>query len=322
MQAKPGHVGRTCLVIMTFLCPEPGHSFPLGACINLGNALDAPREGDWGPPITEADLDWIAAQGFGTLRLPVRFSAHWDTAIAPAFLARVDSVIAAARMRGLRVILDLHHFDALMVDPVGQAPVFRAIWTELARHYAGHDDGLIFELLNEPRDALEGATLHALYTDVLPVIRASNPDRWIILGGGNSNDPNALAGLPVVDDRIALSFHYYAPYPFTHQQADWIATWFPPSSWGSPADIAAVETAFAALPQVNAPLFMGEFGVTERADPVSRALWTRTVRQAAEARGIAWCHWAYRAGFGIVTPEGPGWQAGMQDALFGSADPR
>lgn len=322
MQAKASHLQTLCLVMLTFwhigLWPMRSEALPVQACINLGNALDAPHEGDWGPPITMTDLDWIAAQGFDTVRLPVRFSAHWDGSIDAPFLARVDSVIADARERGLRVILDLHHFDALMRDPASQAPVFLAIWTELARHYAGHDEGLLFELLNEPRDALSNETLHTLYRAALPLIRAQNPDRWIILGGGNSNDPAGLAALPVFDARIALSFHYYEPYPFTHQQADWIETWFPPSVWGTPAEIAAVHARFATLPEVNAPIIMGEFGVTERADPASRALWTRTVRQAAEAHGIAWCLWAYRAGFGIVTSDGQGWQAGMQDALFGT----
>lgn len=297
------------------------HAFPVSACLNLGNALDAPQEGAWGPPITLADLDWIAAQGFDTVRLPVRFAAHWNGAISPALLGRVDTVIAAARARGLRVILDLHHFDALMSDPAGQAPVFRSIWAELSRHYAGADDGLLFELLNEPRDALNEARLHALYESVIPVIRQHNPERWIILGGTGRNDPAGLAALPVPDDRIALSFHFYEPYAFTHQQADWIDTWFPASGWGSPDEVAAVRALFDRIPDRGAPVILGEFGVTERADPASRARWVQTVRIAAEDRGLAWCHWAFRAGFGVVRPDRHAWQDGMRAALFGADAP-
>ncbi|MDG3039780.1 glycoside hydrolase family 5 protein [Roseicyclus marinus] len=295
-------------------------AFPVATCVNLGNALDAPREGDWGPPITFEDLVWIANQGFDTVRLPVRFSGHWDGRIDPQFLRRVDEVIAQARSVGLQVILDLHHFDGLMADPVGQAPVFHAIWTELAQHYAGHDNGLVFELLNEPRGALGGERLHALYAAIIPEIRRHNPERWIILGGGNSNDLNELAALPIPDGRIALTFHYYEPYVFTHQQAEWIDIWFPASGWGTAEDVAAVRADFDRIPDLGAPIFLGEFGVYERADPVSRMHWTRVVREAAEARGIAWCHWAYRAGFDIVDARTGDWTEGMRDALFGPTD--
>lgn len=298
------------------LAAAAGHAFPVRACVNLGNALDAPEEGAWGPPITAADLAWIAAQGFDTVRLPVRFSAHWDAALSADILARVDTVVAQAQENGLRVILDLHHFDALMADPEGQAPVFYAIWQELSRHYAGHDDGLIFELLNEPHGALEGATLHDLYAGVIPDIRQHNPSRWIILGGAPQNAFDALATLPLTDGRIALSFHYYAPFAFTHQQADWIDTWYPPSKWGSAADEAAVAADFAAIPNLSAPIILGEFGATEQAEASSRVAWTRAVRRAAEARSFAWCHWAYRAGFGLVAADQLVWQDGMRQALF------
>jgi len=58
---------------------------------------------------------------------------------------------------GLTVILDLHHFDDLMSDPDAFAPVFVAIWSELADHFEGYDDRLIVELLNEPRSAVTTA---------------------------------------------------------------------------------------------------------------------------------------------------------------------
>src|SRR5579871_6942920 len=94
--------------------------------INAGNALDAPSEGAWGPPLDEAYFESVAAAGFDHVRLPVRFNAHGaKTApytIDPAFLARVDWAIDQAQARGLTIIVDFHHFEELMDDPDAESP--------------------------------------------------------------------------------------------------------------------------------------------------------------------------------------------------------
>ncbi|HEV8245996.1 MAG TPA: hypothetical protein VGP93_09520, partial [Polyangiaceae bacterium] len=54
--------------------PSPVPSFLRG--INLGDRLDAPKEGDWGPVLHETDFGFVAAAGFDHIRLPVRFNAH------------------------------------------------------------------------------------------------------------------------------------------------------------------------------------------------------------------------------------------------------
>jgi Cellulase (glycosyl hydrolase family 5) len=61
----------------------------------------------------EGDLDVIAAAGFDTLRLPVRWTAHSATrppfTIDECFARLVDAAIFAALDRGLEVIVDMHH---------------------------------------------------------------------------------------------------------------------------------------------------------------------------------------------------------------------
>lgn len=289
---------------------------PVDRCINIGNVFDAPAEGAWDPAVTAYDLDWIKGAGFDTIRLPVRFAAHFDGVIRPAFLARVTEVIDQAQARGLTVILDLHHFDQLFDDPDKYAPVFMAIWTELARHFAGHDDNLIFELLNEPHGAVTTDRAADLYHSVLPVIRAANPDRWVIVGGGNMNSSDEMRKLPDFGPRVALTFHYYDPFRFTHQQAQWTSQTFPPSRWGNADDIAAVQADIAQADLPDVPVFLGEFGVVRDADSTSRNLWIETVRRAAEARGIGWCYWAYGAGFDLRDFPGYEWYPGLYAALM------
>ena len=312
-----GRVAAVAIGLGMVFSVSQAAAVPATPCINLGNALDAPHEGAWGPPISEADLDWLAEAGFRSVRLPVRFDAGWQGRIDPALLARVDQVIAQARARGLEVVLDLHHFDRLMQDPDAHVDTFVAIWAELSAHFEGHDAGLVFELLNEPRDALTGERALQLYQRVIPKIRARHPDRWIIIGGGAMNSLDEMLALPVPDPRVALTFHYYDPFAFTHQLADWLEGDMPATDWGSPEEVARIWDDMARAARDDAPVFLGEFGVTEAAPDAQRAVWTSTVRRAAEAHGISWCYWAHRAGFGITDPATNDWRPGMWEALMG-----
>jgi endoglucanase len=306
-----------CGAVILALLPTLALSLPVERCVNLGNSLDAPTEGAWGPALQRGDLTWIAAQGFDTVRLPVRFSAHWDGQIDPAFLARVDEVIGWAREDGLKIILDLHHFEALMTDPVGQTPVFQAIWAELGDHYAGAPDDLMFELLNEPNNLLSQDRLPDLYAPVIADLRTQHPDRWIIVGGGNWNNIAGMLALEVPDDpRIALTFHYYSPFEFTHQRAEWVTPVMPASDWGTDQDKRRLQSDMGWASGRDLPILLGEFGAYSAADPGQRAAWTATARRAAEAQGFGWCVWALDAGFPIRVPGTDDWVTGMQDALL------
>jgi endoglucanase len=162
---------------------------PVERCVNLSNALEAPREGVWGYRVRRADLERIAAAGFDTVRLPVKWSAHADRAppykIDPAFLARVDEVVDWALAEGLQVIVDVHHYDALFEAPDTHMPRLEAIWRQLARHYRDAPDAVILELLNEPRGALDITRVDRLNHRLLEIIRAQDPDRWVVLATGN-----------------------------------------------------------------------------------------------------------------------------------------
>src|SRR5512147_2549931 len=108
--------------------PEPtsisGTAVPLQRGINLGNMLEAPKEGDWGLYVHENYFDLIKEAGFDFVRLPVRWFAHTERIgyddgdrgykIKPTFFARVDEIVSWALERNLKIIIDLHHYDELM----------------------------------------------------------------------------------------------------------------------------------------------------------------------------------------------------------------
>ncbi|MCA9150493.1 MAG: glycoside hydrolase family 5 protein, partial [Planctomycetales bacterium] len=194
--------------------------------VNLGNALEAPPGAQWGQQLEPWMFQEIARAGFDSVRVPIRWSAYADESnqISADFMAKIDAVVQQAESAQLAVILNIHHFDELYADPAGQRARMLAIWRQIAEHYRDASDAVYFELLNEPHDKLAGDDWNQLLADALSVVRQSNPQRPVIVGGDNWNSAASLATLklPTDDRNLIVTFHYYQPFKFTHQGANWV----------------------------------------------------------------------------------------------------
>jgi endoglucanase len=312
---------------------EPADAFEankaLGRGINLGNALEAPREGVWGMVLQPEYFTLIKQAGFQTVRVPTKWSAHAaDEApytIDPAFFQRVDWVLDQAERNGLNVVLNIHHYDEMDRDPQTSKPRFLALWKQIAQRYRDRPASVCFELLNEPHGQLSDDLWNSIVPEALRVIRQSNPTRIVIVGPGMWNNVNNLPKLqlPVSDRFLIATFHYYLPFPFTHQGANWVANsqrWLGTTWTATPEELAALRADFdkaAGWAKANnRPLFLGEFGAYSRADMDSRVKWTSTVAREAEQRGFSWAYWEFGAGFGIYDRDAKTWRGSLRDALI------
>lgn len=196
--------------------------------LNLGNALDAPREGEWGVVLEERHVELIAQAGFDHVRLPVRFNGHAlanpPYTIEPQFFERVDWAIARAQQHGLAVILDLHHYTELMEAPAEHAARFVGLWEQIAKRYQDQPERVAFELLNEPHKNLNPVEWNELLARTIQAIRRSNPERWLVVDSYFWSAPEYLKALelPASDRKLVASFHMYQPILFTHQGAHWM----------------------------------------------------------------------------------------------------
>ncbi|MCD6289334.1 MAG: glycoside hydrolase family 5 protein [Anaerolineae bacterium] len=309
-------------------------SFPgsdLGRGVNLGNALEAPHEGAWGVVLQEQYFRLIREAGFDMVRIPIRWSAHAASGepytVDERFFRRVDWAIDQALGQGLKVVINVHHYDELTRDPEGQHDRFLAIWRQIAERYADDPPGLVFELLNEPHDRLTAPLWNDLLVDALQIVRESNPDRWVVIGPVRWNSVSALPGLklPQDDRHLIVTVHYYSPFHFTHQGAEWVpgsGAWLGTTWKGTPAERSAVERdldkAATWARSHGCPLFLGEFGAYSKADMDSRVRWTRFVARQAEARDMSWAYWEFCAGFGIYDRGRGGWNRALLEALIPS----
>lgn len=221
--------------------PEITPAQPLVAAlrrgINLGNALDAPSEGEWGVVLTESHFAYAAQAGLDHVRLPVRFSSraglHPPYTVDPRIFARVDWAVQQARRHGLAIIIDFHHYEELMTAPDAHADRFVEIWRQVAEHFASAAPEVLFELLNEPYLALDPDRLNRLHARAVAAIRASNPTRTLILDSyawaaaeqlGKLEFPTGERGAR--DENLVASFHMYQPILFTHQGGEWMEPWY------------------------------------------------------------------------------------------------
>lgn len=338
MGLKQRHIVRGLLALMLALAacstPTPMRTglnrvappSPVQRCMNLSGALEASYEGEWGYRIRLEDVDRLAAAGFDTIRLPVKWSAHAGKmkpyALDPMMLARTDEIIDYAISRGMNVILNVHHYSEMNKRPRRHERRLLGIWAQLAEHYAGYPDALIFEVLNEPRGAMTSARTDALNDKVMTVIREEHPDRWVVLATADWGSLRGLLGSkPPLDHKTILSLHYYEPFDFTHQGAHFL-TASPPSGklWGKAKEMKAVRRDLGSAADfrdaLGAPLLMGEFGVYEDVPLADRARWVKAVRIEAEAQKIGWCHWGYATTFKAYDIEQERWIGPIRAALI------
>ena len=270
--------------------------------------------------------------GFSTVRIALHGLRHMDSdgKLDPAWLATLDSMVAAALQADLHVSLDLHYYDECDADVPGCAARIKAFWGQIAPRYQDASNGLMFELLNEPHGKLDAKTWNAMLPDVLTIVRATNPTRNVVVSpaGWGSIDQLKNLELPAGDRHIIVTVHYYWPMTFTHQGARWVSSTANLSGirWGSTEERAKVATDFDSVKSwseaQHRPIFLGEFGAYDRggADIESRIRYDYTVARQAEAHGFAWAYWQFDSDFIAYDMTTDAWVTPVLYALVPPAD--
>lgn len=319
----------------------------------------------------DADFGRIKAKGFDTIRLPVNWADRASNTapytIDANFMAEVDNVIHQALKNGLKVILNVHNFSQFDVNPNGQKPKLDAMWSQILARYRNYPPELMFEYLNEPHFDHYGGS----YSDTNGYsggqdLEASNINfgidlmnnanqgfvntaramsghkaRWLILGSssyGNSTPflqggANGLfAKLPNYDARAIMTYHYYDPFYFTHQQLSFMTPALPPyGNFGTQADVDKLYADMYGTGQTyrpgatrgqGMPVLIGEFGTgkaygglpgTPYEDRLEYANW---MADAAKQQNLGACYWDFASPyFGIFDVTTNQWIGTIADQI-------
>jgi len=294
--------------------------------INIGNTFDNTTEWEvgWGQPrITKEYVEKLAGLGFKTVRLPVA----WDTyavkgRIQPDKFRRVSEVVDWVTKAGMFCVLNIHwdggwidsshkeHFPKTFATFSAQAEKkYRSYWQQISSYFAGKNEKLIFEALNEETNfSNEGSTekayatltrVNQLFVDTVRYTGGNNAKRLLIVAGYNTDITKTCAKeykLPTdaTPGRLFISVHYYTPWQFCGmtEDADWGKVAL---TWGSDSDVAELNRLFDAMggfcSRNDIPAFIGEYGVAAKKEPASRIRWMAAMNQAAISRKMVPVLW-------------------------------
>ncbi|MBC8040455.1 MAG: glycoside hydrolase family 5 protein, partial [Opitutaceae bacterium] len=143
---------------------------------------------------TEADFNYYQSKGLTLIRLPFRWERMQGTlngALNSAELARMDTAVARASARGMKIILDMHNYARYRTtqtvtyrfgDTQLPATAFADVWRKLADHYKNEPAIYGFDIMNEPNGLTGGAWVTYAQAAV-NAIREVNLSTWVIVEG-------------------------------------------------------------------------------------------------------------------------------------------
>jgi aryl-phospho-beta-D-glucosidase BglC (GH1 family) len=211
--------------------------------------------------------------------------------------------------------------------------IFYDLWSLFARNFGSYEH-LSFELLNEVSEKKYSDTWNRIIHQTIKRIREDAPDMKILVGGYHNNSIEAIKDLdPPYDDKIIYNFHCYLPLVFTHQGAYWVKGMdrdfrmgfdktykeyaylssrqiskeykesFPDEDRmiGEDYFLQLFDQAVRIAEERNVPLYCGEYGVIDLADPEETLKWFRCIHAAFERYQIGRSLWSYKEmDFGLV----------------------
>jgi hypothetical protein len=180
------------------------------------------------------------------------------------------------------------------------------VWQEIAARYAADTRGVAWDLMNEPHDALANTRWLPYAKRLVAAIREVDSLHTIVVEPPGWGWPYGFEHLlPIDDDNIVYSFHFYGPMDFTHQrnngmlkatEEQWLARKYPGHIQGEYWDKATIrrhiQPAFDWAKKHNVKMWCGEFGCTRWA--VGAEQWIHDFISILEEEEIGWSWYAYR----------------------------
>jgi len=288
---------------------------------------------------TEQDFIDVKSLGVDVIRLPIKMhsmtSGEPHYTVNPLLFKFLDIVVDWAEKYEIYIIIDNHSFDPVKGIDDDIDRILIPIWTQMAQRYKNRSDYVIYEILNEPH-GISDARWGEVQGMVIQAIRRIDQRHAIIVGGTEYNSIGKLSTIPrYTDTNLIYTFHFYDPYLFTHQGANWggpplltplagvpfpadrrrmpripaalMGTWVESSlnySYANDATYSklssSLDRAVAFSRERDVPVFCGEFGVLmNNSRPEDRVRWYTFVADALDKRNISRASWDYYGGFGV-----------------------
>lgn len=172
--------------------------------------------------------DYVNYDGFKTLRddwntncvrlamYPHEYGGYCTGGDQSRLKSLVQTGVDAATDLGMYVIIDWHVLQEQ--DPNVYKEQAKTFFDEMSRTYADHTN-VLYEICNEPNGSTSWDSVKSYAEEVIPVIRANDPDAIIIVGTPTwSQDIDKAKAKPLDFDNVMYALHFYAG---THKDVLW-----------------------------------------------------------------------------------------------------
>ncbi|RLL49978.1 DUF5011 domain-containing protein, partial [Mariprofundus sp. EBB-1] len=260
-----------------------------------------------------AEFDYYRRKGFTYIRLPVLWERLQPLALQPlnaTEVALLDTVIALASARKMKVIIDLHNYGkhSAVLAPAATLADF---WSRIATRYAANTGVFGYDLMNEPNAT--GGTWPAMAQAAVNAIRVVDTTHAIIVEGDNWSTAiewaNFNTNLTITDPNNNLIYEAHQYFDadssgkyFGINGNKYLQTYQSAHGTRSYQDVIAerLYTFVGWVKRNNYRGYIGEFGVPAGAG-VDTA-WTNLLsplHNYLTAQGIGWTYWASGLWWGI-----------------------
>ena len=122
----------------------------------------------------------------------------------------INDGVSYATELGMYVIIDWHVMNQDSDPNINKAEALK-FFEEMSAKYADYDN-VLYEICNEPSGGTSWSSIKSYALEVIPVIKANNPDAIIIVGTPNwSQDVDIAANDPITGyTNIMYTIHFYA----------------------------------------------------------------------------------------------------------------
>jgi endoglucanase len=347
------------LAVLSLMLPaSPAEAGPSNWYFNRGINLSrwfwkGERTPDyWARYVTLEQLRDLKSMGFDHVRIPMDVDFMFDPQRPSrlAFAGPVRVAVRMARTAGLAVILDpLHNsgtdFETVNMDSDAfvedKLVPFMGAFAKFVAALKMEDGTPIppatvaIELMNEPVfDGNWDRWTRTIQPKLMKAVRKAAPGNPIVVSGAFWAGSDALTAMePYPDPNLFYKFHYYRPYSFTHQGADWdvdaiekvgpipfpaypepyvsqidgaiaqaddpdargLMSRYRDERWTAASIAADLKAVKEWQARTKTTVIMNEFGVYQlRATPESQRAWLTAVVGAARRYGWGWTLWEWK----------------------------
>lgn len=293
----------------------------MGMGWNLGNTFDGhtgftPNETQWQNVTTTKEcIKAVHDMGFNTVRIPVTWGTMIDDendyAIDEAWISRIQDVVDYCVSQDMYAIINIHHDGAEQTgwlriatdDMAGLEEKYAGVWKTIAERFAGYDEHLIFESMNEVRGT--GMTtnqenevisnLNQIFVDTVRKSGGNNDKRFLVVTGqynyiiSVTKEGNGFTfPKDSVEDRIIISVHDYTPWSFCGDESMGTTESSLKQLESNKKELAPLYETYTSK---GIPVIVGEYGCINKDNAVERAYYLEGMNRIYAEYGLVGIYW-------------------------------